>query len=235
MKLYAELADWWPLMSPPDDYAEEARVVASLLDPQPRGARLRVLELGSGGGHLASHLKARFEMTLVDRSPEMLAVSRRLNPECRHLRADMRTLRLSATFDAILIFDAISHLVDVSDLLAALVTARAHLEVGSVALFCPDWTRETFRPGVAAGGSDAGDRGLRYLEWTHPAIEATSYRTDIAYLLRHPDGAVTVVHDHVRLGVFSRAEWRRTCRHAGFDAAEIRAVAGRDVILARAA
>jgi hypothetical protein len=38
-----------------------------------------VLELGSGGGHNAVHLKARYAMTLVELSEEMLAVSRRLN------------------------------------------------------------------------------------------------------------------------------------------------------------
>ena len=39
-----------------------------------------VLELGSGGGHNAVHLRERFTMTLVDISDEMLAVSRP-NPE----------------------------------------------------------------------------------------------------------------------------------------------------------
>jgi hypothetical protein len=33
MKLYDELADWWVLMSPPEDYAAEAGPVARLLDP----------------------------------------------------------------------------------------------------------------------------------------------------------------------------------------------------------
>lgn len=234
MRLYADLADWWPLMSPPEDYAEEARLLASLLDPDGRGARCRLLELGSGGGHLASHLKARFEMTLVDLSPDMLAVSRRLNPDCRHVSADMRTLRLGAAFDAVLIFDAISHLVDAADLQAALETARAHLEVDGVALFCPDWTLETFRPGLATGGTDRGGRGLRYLEWTQAAIEGSSYRTDIAYLLRHRDGTVTTAHDHVRLGVFSRAHWRHACRQAGFATPAVLEMAGRDVVSARA-
>ena len=50
-----------------------------------------VLELGSGGGNNASHLKAQFRMTLVDRSPGMLAVSRALNPECEHVEGDCAT------------------------------------------------------------------------------------------------------------------------------------------------
>ena len=66
-----------------------------------------LLELGSGGGNNASHLKARFNCTLTDISPDMLALSRTLNPECEHLEGDMRTLRLGRTFDVVFIHDAI--------------------------------------------------------------------------------------------------------------------------------
>ncbi|MHC4615594.1 MAG: class I SAM-dependent methyltransferase, partial [Planctomycetota bacterium] len=57
-----------------------------------------VLELGSGGGNNASHLKKWFDMTLVDLSPHMLEVSRALNPECSHQQGDMRTVRLGTLF-----------------------------------------------------------------------------------------------------------------------------------------
>ena len=80
MKLYDGLAAWWPLMSPPAHYAEEAAALAPLLQGDTAASRARVLELGSGGGHLASHLKLPFGMTLVDRSPRMLDLSRSLPP-----------------------------------------------------------------------------------------------------------------------------------------------------------
>lgn len=53
------------LISPPGEYAEEAAFVASLLAAAPNPVR-DVLELGSGGGHNAVHLKASYTMTLVD-------------------------------------------------------------------------------------------------------------------------------------------------------------------------
>ncbi len=58
-----------------------------------------VLELGSGGGHNAVHLKAHFALTLVDLCEQMLEVSRVLNPECEHHQGDMRTLLLDRSFD----------------------------------------------------------------------------------------------------------------------------------------
>ena len=92
-RFYGELAEWWPLISPPEDYAEESAFAATVLASASIPVR-EVLELGSGGGHSAVHLKAQFTMTLVDLSDEMLAVSRQLNPECEHHQGDMRTVRL---------------------------------------------------------------------------------------------------------------------------------------------
>src|SRR3972149_1508073 len=77
-----------------------ARFSPNQLGQACRTAPHTVLELGSGGGNNASHMKAHFKLTLVDRSPAMLAVSRALNPECEHLEGDMRTLRLGRGFDA---------------------------------------------------------------------------------------------------------------------------------------
>jgi len=234
MKLYGELAAWWPLMSPPEEYVEEATALAPLLAPAGAPERPRLLELGCGGGHLASHLKVRFDSTLVDLSPAMLALSRRLNPDCAHLAGDMRTLRLEARFDAVLIHDAVSHMATEGDLRAAMATARAHLRAGGIAVFCPDATAETFRPGTTGGGTDGAGRGMRYLEWTRRGAGGTTCETDIAYLLREPDGTVRVEHDHAELGLFSRAQWRDWIVGGGFDEPVVHEVSARDVFVARA-
>jgi SAM-dependent methyltransferase len=235
MKLYDELAQWWPLMSPPSEYEEEAADIARLLCPAPSPGRLRVLELGSGGGHLASHLKAQFDLTLLDRSPQMLELSRKLNPECRQVQGDMRNARLDEHFDAVLIFDAVSHLSDIADLRAALQTARAHLPPGGIGVFCPDWTSECFRAETTTGGSDGADRGMRYIEWTHPEIEGTVYTSDIVYLLLERGKPLRIEHDRVELGLFSRAQWLGLFSQVGFVAPQVHALSSRDVFCARAA
>ena len=94
LRMYSEIADWWPILSNPDDYDEEAGIFKETLTRASTGPLETVLELGCGGGNNASHLKADFDMTLVDLSPDMLDVSRALNPECEHVVGDMRTVRL---------------------------------------------------------------------------------------------------------------------------------------------
>jgi len=76
---YGDWAEWWPLVSPVADYTEEAAYCARVLGTAARAVET-VLELGSGGGHIAAHLKQHFRLTLVDLSDDMLNVSRRSIP-----------------------------------------------------------------------------------------------------------------------------------------------------------
>ncbi|MDX6507550.1 MAG: hypothetical protein QOG06_2194 [Gaiellaceae bacterium] len=217
-RLYDELADWFHLLTAPEEYAEEAELYRRLLtqvgDELPR----TVLELGSGGGNNASHLKAHFELTLVDRSPQMLELSRSLNPECRHLAGDMREARLGETFDAVFVHDAVAYITSEDDLAATIATAEAHLRPGGAALFVPDYVRERFAEHTGMGGHDGPDRGLRYLEWvTDPDPADTTYVSDFAYLLRDERGVRCELDRHL-CGLFPRATWLELIEASGLDA-----------------
>jgi SAM-dependent methyltransferase len=218
-RLYADLAEWWPLLSPPKHYVEEAEdLLGLLLDPAAGGART-LLELGSGGGSLAFHLKRHFSLTLTDRSPRMLAVSRDVNPEAEHIAGDMRTLALGREFDRVLIHDAIMYAVTPDEVRAAIATAARHCREGGMVVVVPDCVRETFAPGTEHGGEDDSDgRGLRYLMWTFdPDSTDDTIDSHYAFLLRDVDGAMRVEHDYHRCGCFRRADWLTWFRDAGLD------------------
>lgn len=217
-KLYRQLAPWFHLLTAPKEYAEEAERYRILLLEGSDGSVRTVLELGSGGGNNASHLKAHFDMTLTDLSPDMLAISRDLNPELDHVQGDMRTLRLGREFDAVFAHDALDYMATVADLGAAIETAYVHCRSGGVALFAPDYVRERFTPGTEHGGNDGNGRSMRYLEWTwDPDPDDDTYMTDFAYLLR--DGEeVRVEHDRHVCGLFPRATWLDLMAQAGFRA-----------------
>lgn len=105
-RLYGDLAGWYHLLTAPHEYVEEAGLYRALIEELAPSART-ILELGTGGGANASHLKADYDMTLTDISEAMLAMSRRINPECEHVIGDMRTMRLGREFDVVMIHDAI--------------------------------------------------------------------------------------------------------------------------------
>ena len=216
-RLYTDLAPWWPLISGPQEYAEEAEMAAEILASAAIDVR-EVLELGSGGGHNAVHLKRHFRLTLTDISADMLAVSRRLNPECVHQQADMRTVRFGREFDAVFVHDAVAYMTSEEDLRRVIATAYAHCRPGGIAVFVPDHTTEQFQPVTSHGGSDGPDgRGARYLEWTWDPDPADSWiQSEYAFLLRDANGSVRVVQDSHRTGLFSRTVWLSLMAAAGF-------------------
>lgn len=216
-RLYGEFTSWWPLLSSPADYAEEATFYERTLVAACERPARTLLELGSGGGNNASYLKARFQMALVDCSPGMLRVSRALNPECEHIEGDMRTVRLARAFDCVFVHDAVVYMTTESDLRKAIETAFVHCQPGGAALFAPDHVRENFRPSTGHGGQDGENRSMRYLEWTwDPDPTDTTYVVDCAYLLRESDGSVHVEHDRHIAGLFARADWMRLLSEVGF-------------------
>jgi SAM-dependent methyltransferase len=218
LRFYGELARWWPLISPVEEYRGEAREFARIL----RGAMPEastVLELGSGGGHNAFHLKRDYRMTLSDISPEMLAVSQRINPECEHVCGDMRSLDLGRSFDVVFVHDAIDYMTSERDLGAAIATAYRHCRPGGVALFVPDVLKESFEPSTDCGGSDGPDgAGVRYLQWTYASGPAAGVgTTHYAFVVREADGTVRSLHETHSFGMFSRTAWLHLLAQQGFD------------------
>jgi len=134
------------------------------------------------------------------------------------VQGDMRTLRLERTFDRVFVHDAICYMTSRDDLRAAIETAFLHCRPGGIALFVPDYVRETFQPLTAHGGRDGERRSLRYLEWLYdPDPDDTTYTVDYAFLLRHADGTVQCEYDQHIEGLFSVAEWIGILEEAGFQ------------------
>lgn len=221
MRLYGEFADWYHLLTHPDEYVDEAAAyLAAILKHAPTPPRT-LLELGVGGGGNAFHLKQHFTCTLTDLSPQMLAQSQKFNPECEHIAGDMRDLRLGRSFDVVFVHDAVVYMLTEADLRRAIATAYEHCKPGGLALFAPDCVLETFTPASDHGGNDGppgDDRSLRYLEWVHPHDPTTgTYRVDYVCLLREGTAPTRVLHDTHTEGVFSRDTWLRLLADAGFE------------------
>jgi SAM-dependent methyltransferase len=220
--LYRELAGWWPLISPPDEYSEDASLIDAMFAAAGQPVRT-LLDLGSGGGHVAVHLKAGRSMTLVDLSGEMLEVSRRLNPDCVHVQGDMRSIRLRRTFDAVLVHDAVDYVTSDDDLRLVIETAFAHCRPGGVAVFAPDHTAETFRSGTGrgGGGDDGSGRQASFRERISDPDPGDDWiLAEYEFTLREADGTVRVVPEAHRLGSFRRDTWLRLLAAAGFEAAD---------------
>jgi SAM-dependent methyltransferase len=218
-RLYTELADWFHLITAPEEYAEEAAFYIDTIVAATTTQPHTLLELGSGGGNNAVHYKHRVTPTLTDLSADMLKLSQRVNPECEHIQGDMRTLRLQRVFDAVFAQDALCYLTTEDDLRQAFQTAFVHCRPGGVVLLAPDHLRETFSAATATdhGGHDAKGRAARYLEWTFdPDPSDGTYVAEYVYLLHEAGKPTRSVYDQHVCGLFSRADWLRLLADVGF-------------------
>lgn len=146
-KLYSDLAYLYDaLYQTFIDYEAEFRLYENQFKPY--GAK-SVLEIGCGSGHLAQQfLNAGYEYTGIDISPQMLGLARQRCPTARFTLADMRTLDLGETFDAVLITArSLSYILTNADVLATFRQLGQHLSPNGTLHF--DFIdAATFLPGM---------------------------------------------------------------------------------------
>ena len=208
MRLYDDLAELWPLLSPPEDYAAEAGIVRELLVSHGL-TEGTVMELGAGGGHTLIHLADIFDCTAIDTSETMLAHCRALfereGCSIETVVGDMRALRLGRRFDAVLLHDAIDYMTTPEDAAAAVATVAAHLQPGGMGLIAPTDTVETFEP------ADATD------ERAGLTITTSARRVeDTIHLSIHVERKGDVLLDETHVcGLFRESQWHTWIRSAG--------------------
>ncbi len=226
LRLYHDLAHLWPIISPPQEYTVEAAEWCDLIwsefgwtgNQSAWDPRARLLDLGCGGGHLLSHFTRHFTTEAVDVSPQMLEISRGLNPTTTHHLGDMRTIRLGRTFDVVTIHDAVNYMVTREDLRAAIETAAVHLEPGGLVLLAPDCLRETFVGSrVVDWTREAEDKNVTFIEYVaQPSPEATTVESVFVFIITR-DGEMRVEVDRHTSGLFPKSLWLDTLTKAGLD------------------
>jgi hypothetical protein len=216
-RLYNDLAWLWPLVSKPEDYANEAAYWRTAIRKHLGEGRHDILELGVGGGNNLSHLTSDFQATAIDLSPGMLEHSKKLNPTVEHLVGDMRTVRLDRTFDAVLIHDAINYMLTEDDIRAVLATASVHLRSGGLLVMAPDYVKETFKDGTLHHNVNSdSETTLTFVEYDYdPDPEDTTYKAVLLFLIRR-GGNLQVEEDHHTAGLFADSRWVELIEEAGF-------------------
>lgn len=95
-----------------------------------------VLELGCGTGAVLAGLGSGFTLTGVDLSPAMLEIAHRRCPQARFVHADITTVDLGETVDAVLcVDDTLNHVTTLDGWRSVIRAASQHLNPGGVFVF----------------------------------------------------------------------------------------------------
>jgi ubiquinone/menaquinone biosynthesis C-methylase UbiE len=188
------------------DYARESTDLHHLIEQRRPGART-LLDVACGtGGHLR-HLRRWYDVTGVDLDPGMLDQARGRLPDVRLVEADMRTLALDASFDAVVcLFSSIGYLRSADELVTAVGAMARHLTPGGV-LIVDGWVRpDAWISGGTTEATTATSERVTVVRMSRSRRQGDRTFLEMHHLIGTPDGIEHVV-DHHELTLFAPADY----------------------------
>ena len=224
-KMYGELAWTWPIISPPEDYVEESKFYKKTILKYSKIPVKNLLHLGCGGGHIDMTLKKYFNLTSVDISSSMLKLAKKLNPEVKYVKGDMRSFSINKMYDAVLCADSIDYMNNRKDLKSAFKTAYDHLKSGGVFLILPDveiWKENFKQNKTSVDIRKKGNIEIVLVEnFYDPKKSDNSYEATFIYLIRKKGELEVQIDRHIE-GNFSLSTWTDLLKEVGFEAKRIK-------------
>ena len=213
------------------DYRAETAELERLIEESCPTART-LLDVACGTGAHLAELSRRYEVEGADLSPAMLAVARGRLPGIPLHQADMRTLDLGRSFDAVIcLFSSIGYVTDPFEMRSTVARLAAHVAPGGVLILDgwvrPDEWRESFRPEPDI----ARDDEMLVVRLAHSRREGNITELDMHHLVQTGEGIDYFVERH-RLALTPTADYVSAVESAGLAARVIRDyMPGRDRIV----
>jgi len=215
---FSRIAEFYDeLFSQYRDYPGEARTVGELAQAQSPAAR-SLLDVACGTGLPLVHMRDMFEVEGLDISPVMAELARRKNPGVRIHEGDMRFFDLGRSYDVVTcLYSSITYAGSVRGLDLVCKSIAKHLKPGGVCVIEPfvfreDWKDETTspvrsleRPGLTVAMVDRATHKVGHVQ------------REIVYSIVRENG-IEVIRDEYDFPLFSRSEYERALKAAGFNA-----------------
>jgi SAM-dependent methyltransferase len=213
---YSKSAPYYDKLYAKKDYAGEVERLLALLEVEPGGRRLTLLDVACGTGLHLRLLSRYFAVEGLDLCPEQLEAARRGNPGIHFHQGDMTAFDLGRRFDVVTcLFSSIGYMKTLEDLRRALARMAAHLEPGGRLVVEPWFTPSQWRSG-----------SVHALLVEEPELKIARMNTsftrgrlsvfDLHHLVGTPQGTEHFVEHH-EMGLFEVEEMGTAMRDAGLS------------------
>ena len=212
------------------DYAAEAETLDATIQESSPGAR-RLLDVACGTGAHLEILRRSYEVEGVDLSPEMLEVARDRVPGVPLHLADMRSLALGRTFDAVIcLFSAIGYVTEPSEMRSTIHRLAEHVAPGGV-LIVDGWVRpEDWTDGFRASPEIASDVAMTVVRLSISRRAGAVTELEMHHLVRDATGIEHFVEEH-RLLMVPTSEYLAAFEAAGLAAHAVAFMPTRDRVI----
>jgi len=203
------------------DYPAEAAELHRIINEASPSAQT-LLDVACGTGAHLVEMQRWYAVEGVDFSPAMLAVARTRLPGIPLREADMRTLDLGRTFDAVTcLFSSIGYMLDDADMRSAIAHMAAHVAPGGVLIIegwiRPDEWRDNFRPDSP---DVASDDELTVVRVSFSRRQGNITELDMHHLVQNDAGVEYFMEPH-RLRLTETADYVSAVTDAGLNARAI--------------
>ena len=199
------------------DYEAETVELRRIIEGSSPGAKT-LLDVACGTGAHLAELRQWYEVEGADLSPAMLAVARDRLPGIQLHEADMRTLDLGRTYDAVIcLFSSIGYVTDPAAMRSAVARLAAHVAPGGV-LILDGWVRpDDWREGARREPDIAQDDETLVVRLSFARREGNVTDMDMHHLVQTSGGVDYFVENH-RLALTPTEDYVSAVAGAGLAA-----------------
>jgi SAM-dependent methyltransferase len=199
------------------DYEAETAELRRIIEESNPAART-LLDVACGTGAHLAELSRWYEVEGADISPAMLAVARARVPGIPLHQADMRTIALGKTFDAVIcLFSSIGYITDPKEMRSTVASLAAHVAPGGV-LILDGWVRpDAWRAGNRPEPEIARDRETTVVRLAATWRKGSITEMDMHHLVQTAAGVEYFVEHH-RLALTATEDYVAAVESAGLSA-----------------
>ncbi len=199
------------------DYQAETADLRRIIEGSSAGVKT-LLDVACGTGAHLAELSRWYEVQGADISPAMLAVARGRLPGIPLHQADMRTLDLGRSFDAVIcLFSSIGYVTDPSEMRSTVTRLAAHVAPGGV-LIVDGWIRpDHWSDGYRPEPEIARDDEITVVRLASSRREGNITELEMHHLVQTADGVDYFMERH-RLALTQTGDYVSAVEGAGLSA-----------------
>lgn len=172
--------------------------------------------VASGLGLHDKFLKKDFDISGIDKNESMLNISRKINPDIKYKKGDMRTFRINKKFDVVMCLDALAHLTSYGNLKLALRNLSMHLKKDGLLIFSLDPVMESFKE-TSTEKYSKGDLEVTLIQLNHKRNRKDiKFDSCIVFVIKEKGREMKVCTDQSIMGLFEVMKVKKILAGLGF-------------------